>query len=168
MYGVSSVQFAHQWFKVQPEFTERKIRVSGKYDDGRALAREFMDHHGLYGELQQIRKTENGFALRLVRPARIDEIEYSAATGEAKIRSGNPPAMGVLVRIHHITGHWRQTGLMNFWGLVLGVVSTALIVLGATGIYLWFKRKGRAPRRQAVEEHRSVPAAGAVRFARVP
>ncbi|MBI3679539.1 MAG: PQQ-dependent dehydrogenase, methanol/ethanol family [Acidobacteria bacterium] len=30
------------------------------------------------------------------------------------------------------------------------------------------KRKGRAPRRQAVEEHRSVPAAGAVRFARVP
>ncbi|MBI3684303.1 MAG: hypothetical protein HY235_28345 [Acidobacteria bacterium] len=30
------------------------------------------------------------------------------------------------------------------------------------------ERKGRAPRRQAVEEHRSVPAAGAVRFARVP
>ncbi|MBI3681872.1 MAG: type I glutamate--ammonia ligase [Acidobacteria bacterium] len=30
------------------------------------------------------------------------------------------------------------------------------------------KRKGRVPRRQAIEEHRSVSAAGAVRFARVP
>ena len=45
----------------------------------------------------------------------------------------------MLNRIHHLAGQGHDFGLINAWGVCVGLVSAALILLGATGIYLWFK-----------------------------
>jgi hypothetical protein len=45
----------------------------------------------------------------------------------------------MLNRIHHIGGLWHEFNLVNIWAFFVGVVSLALLILGATGIYLWFK-----------------------------
>jgi hypothetical protein len=47
--------------------------------------------------------------------------------------------MGMLNRIHHVGGVWHEFTLTNIWGFFVGVVSVSLLVLGATGIYMWFK-----------------------------
>src|SRR2546428_14138776 len=62
MYGVSSVQMAHnKWFDNKPAVTESQVSLTAGADDARAPAGELMDRHGLKGELQKIRKTGKGF-----------------------------------------------------------------------------------------------------------
>jgi hypothetical protein len=141
MYGVSSVQMAHNsWFSPRPKVSESRVAVPpASAESPRALARELMDRHGMRGELNQVRQTPDGFALRIVRPGTVYEVDYSRSTGEAKVRTNVASFIGMLNRIHHIGGIWHEYSLVNVWGVLVGLVSAALIVLGATGIYLWFK-----------------------------
>lgn len=91
------------------------------------------------GELAQVRKTEAGHAFRIVRPGTVYEVEYASQTGEAKVRTNTANFMGMLNRIHHISGFWHDYWLLNVWGAFVALVSAALILSGLTGIYLWFK-----------------------------
>jgi hypothetical protein len=98
-----------------------------------------MDEQRLRGELAQIRSTDGGFNFRIVRPGVVYEVDYSRAAGEARIRTNTANFIGLLNRIHHIGGLWHEFSLVNVWGALVGVVSAALILMGLTGIYLWFK-----------------------------
>jgi hypothetical protein len=141
MYGVSSVQMAHnRWFTLKPATTESRVTLpAGLAENPRAVARRLMDEYGVRGELNQIRKTETGCNLRIVRPGTVYEIAYSAPTGEAQIRKHIAGFMGLLNRLHHVGGLWHEYALINVWGALVGVVSLGLFVMGLTGIYLWFK-----------------------------
>ena len=45
----------------------------------------------------------------------------------------------MLVALHHARGWTHESISVNLWGALVGFVSVALMVLGGTGVYLWFK-----------------------------
>lgn len=140
MYGVSSVQMAHNtWFTVRPTVSELNFSLTANASGGREAARELMDRHGLAGELIQIRDTPGGYGFRIVTPGRVAEVTYNKATGETLARVSKANFLGMLNRIHHLAGLWHEYPLMNAWSLALGLVSLMLLVLGITGLYMWFK-----------------------------
>src|SRR6185369_14882440 len=84
MYGVSSVQMAHNtWFDLKPAVTESQGALARGIDDPRDIARRLMDQGLVNGELQQIRKTGSGYGFRVVRPGTVYEVAYWADTGVA-------------------------------------------------------------------------------------
>ena len=72
-------------------------------------------------------------------PALSTEVDYSAATGEAKVTTSTAGFAGMLNRIHQTEGMWHDYGLLNAWAGILGLVSLGLLAIGATGLYLWFR-----------------------------
>jgi hypothetical protein len=138
MYGVSSVQFAHRWFDIRPVPRERTLTLAAGAG-ARAAALELMERHGLSGELAQIREAGGVISFRLNRIGTNHDIRYTPRTGEAIVRTASPGAMGMLVRLHHIHGLWHGMAWINLAALVLTAVSFGLIVLGMSGVYLWFK-----------------------------
>ena len=141
MYGVSSVQMTHNsWFNSKPSVSESTIPVPGEQaHDARAVARFLMDRRGVRGEIQQAQETENGFRFRVMRPGTVYEVAYARSTGEAKVRTNVANFIGMLNRLHHVGGLWHDFTLTNIMGFFVGLVSAALVGLGLTGIYLWFK-----------------------------
>jgi|ERR1044071_1655520 hypothetical protein len=137
MYGTSSVQMSHnRWFNTRPNMAQSEMAVQGA--NPREVARELMAR-GMRGELTQVAAAKDGagFNFRIVRPGTIYEVAW--ADGNAKIRTSEANFIGMLNRIHHIGGLWHEFTLLNIWAFFVGVVSLALVLLGATGIYLWFK-----------------------------
>ena len=141
-YAVSSVQIAYPgWFSSTPSITESEIVTSPEMaTNPRALAKELMDHHDLRGRLGEIRKTDDGFRFEIARTGTFSRILYNTETGRVQIRTQVNDFTGMLKAIHFSTagvqtGYW----LKNLWGIFTVLVSTALFVLGGTGIYLWFK-----------------------------
>jgi hypothetical protein len=140
MYGVSSVQMAHNsWFDVRPAVTESRYNLPAKMEGARAAARELMDRHGLAGELGQVKETPEGASFRIVRPGIVHEIVYTAASGETAVRTSKANFAGLMNRLHHISGLWHEDALVNAWAAALALIAASLIVLGLSGIYLWFK-----------------------------
>jgi hypothetical protein len=135
MYGVSSVQMSHnRWFNNRPAVTEKQVAVHGT--NVREVAIELMAQ-GVRGELAQVMAAKQGANFRIVRPGTVYEIAW--ANGSAKVRTNEANFMGMLNRIHHIGGLWHEFTLANIWAFFVGVVSLGLLILGAAGIYLWFK-----------------------------
>ena len=143
MYGVSAVQMAHQsWFSMKPAVTETRVAIpAGVTDDPRAIAQE-LTHQSMRGELRDVEKTEAGYKFSVSRPGTVYEVAYSKMNREARVRVNTAGFMGMLNRIHHVGGVWHGYWLINVWGVCVGLVSASLILLGATGIYLWFKTHG--------------------------
>jgi Trk-type K+ transport system membrane component len=47
--------------------------------------------------------------------------------------------MGLLNRLHHLNGFEHSSATMNAWGWILAWTSIMLILLGGTGVYMWFR-----------------------------
>lgn len=140
MYAVSGVQMAHNaWFSSRPAVTETHATLPPQLADSRRVARELMDRYGLRGEAGKPRVTPDLLSFDIVRPGTVYQIDYSPATGDSRIRDNHAGFMGMLNRIHHAKGLWHDYWLLNVWGAFVALVSLALFVIGATGIYLWFK-----------------------------
>jgi hypothetical protein len=78
---------------------------------------------------------------RLVLPGTVHEVQYNTATGDAGLKTSVAGVMGMLNRLHHAAGLWHEPLSMNMWGLAVAIVSAALLLLGASGIYMWFVRR---------------------------
>jgi hypothetical protein len=140
MYAVSSVQMAHNtWFSSRPAVTETHAALAPGATDARRVARELMDRYALRGEAGPPRVTPGRLSFNIVRPGSVYQIDYSPATGNTRIRDNHAGFMGMLNRIHHAKGLWHDYWVLNAWGAFVAVVSAALFLIGATGIYLWFK-----------------------------
>ncbi len=139
-YAASGVQMAHNaWFTTKPTLIECTLSLPAGNEDARDVARVLMDEHGLDGELRDVKKADGGYTFRIARVGTAHQVEYSKQTGEAKIRTNVATFMGMLNRVHHVHGLWHETLRMKVWGVLVGLVSAALILSGLTGIYLWFK-----------------------------
>ena len=141
MYSISAVQMAHSgWFNLKPTVTENTIAVpAAEASTARDLASGLIARHGFRGELQQVREQPAGWRLRIVRPGTVYEVDYSRDTGQARVRINTAGFMGMMNRIHHIAGLNHEYQLINVWGALVLAVSIALFLIGATGVYLWFK-----------------------------
>jgi len=87
----------------------------------------------------QIRAAAGAIAIRIVRPGTVYDVQYSAGTGKATVKENIAGFMGLLNRVHHIGGLWHDYALTNAWAIFVALVSAGLVVISATGLYLWFK-----------------------------
>ena len=138
MYGVSSAQMAHQWNTGKPAVTNSETMVTTGLS-ARDAARALMEKGAVRGEVAQARKDGETWRFRVVRPGTVHEVTYEPATGAAKIATNTAGVMAMLNRFHHVGGLWHEFTLTNVWAILVGLVSAGLLVLAASGIYMWFK-----------------------------
>jgi hypothetical protein len=150
MYGVSAVQMSHStWFTMKPVVHEREVTLETGSTDARVIARELMDRAAdLKGELSNVQSGASTVSLRIVVPGTVHEVRYDPVTGLAHIKTSVAGVMGMLNRLHHWAGFWHEPMSMKAWAATVAVVSTALLLLGISGLYMWFTR--RAERRLGV------------------
>lgn len=143
LYAVSAVQMSHDtWFDVSPSVSERALPLTPGLADARAVARDVMERlPGARGELQSIQATPAGTNLRIVLPGTSYEVRYTQATGAATLKIRTAGVMAMLNRLHHAAGLGRGTTPLNAWGWTVVAFSLALLVVGASGIWMWFLRR---------------------------
>lgn len=144
MYSLSAAQMAHRkWFKPNPTITNATFSIPGaEAADGRALARTLIARGIVRGEVQRVQAKPNGFEVRLVRPGTVQDITYDRASGQAQVHTSTSDIVFMLNRLHHIAGTHHKDPMTNVWGVALGLVGALLMLLAASGIYLWFKMHG--------------------------
>jgi hypothetical protein len=140
MYGVSGVQLAHRnWFRIGDEVTETHLALSPGLPGARAAARELLLRHGIDGELTSVLETPGGVSFRIQRPGTIFQVRYQPAGGEALVIVRRGGIARVLNALHVSAGMWHGFAPLNAWAAVLGLVSLVLLLVGATGFYLWLR-----------------------------
>jgi hypothetical protein len=147
MYGISAVQMSHStWFEMKPRVQERRFPLSPGQTDGRAVARELMSRKpSVEGEVTAIAPSERGLTLRVVVPGTVHDVAYDASSGTARVKTSIGGVMVMLNRLHHWAGLWHEPLPMKIWAVAVALVSAALLLLGLSGLYMWFTR--RAERR---------------------
>ena len=150
MYGVSAVQMSHPtWFTMKPVVHERDLTLDHGLTDARAIGRSVMDRAvDVRGELGNVQSSASAVSFRIVVPGTVHEIRYDPVTGMTHIKTNVAGVMGMLNRLHHWAGFWHEPMSMKAWAAAVAVVSTALLLLGISGLYMWFTR--RAERRLGV------------------
>ena len=143
MYGLSAVQMSHStWFPMKPLVQERLVSLTAGQSDGRAIAREIMDReHAVKGEIGTIQPNDAGVTLRIVVPGTVHDVRYERVSGVARIKTSVAGTLGMLNRLHHWAGFWHEPVSMKIWAVAVALVSAALVLLGASGIYMWFTRR---------------------------
>jgi hypothetical protein len=142
MYGLSAVQMAHSgWFSTKPSVDQFEATLSPSKGDGRAVAREFMQKAAVVGEIQDVRATPTGFSVRIVVPGTVHEIVYESASGRARVKRGVSGVWGTMNRLHHAAGLWHSYWPLQLWGALCAIISLATVVLGATGLWMWWLRR---------------------------
>ncbi len=140
MYSVSAVQMSHLgWFSMQPTVTEQVVAITpADAQNPRTFAQQLMQA-GMWGELQNVNQNDSGFRLRIVRPGTTYDVEYAAGSPTAKVKASVAGFMGMLNRLHHTAGFYREQSITDWWAAFVALTSLALLTLGATGVYMWFK-----------------------------
>jgi hypothetical protein len=143
MYGVSAVQMSHStWFQTTPAVIERDLSIAPGQADARSVARDIMNRQpDLKGELNNVQTSDSGLTLRIVVPGTVHEVRYDRVSGVARIKTSVAGVMGMLNRLHHWAGFWHEPASMKAWAAFVAVVSLGLLLLGASGIYMWFTRR---------------------------
>lgn len=137
VYAVSAVQMAHQ-YAIRPQISDEDLALAPGLE-ARPLAQMLMDEHGYRGDLNNV-KTENGrLKLTILRPGTNYAVDYDPASGRARVERRELPLMGLLNRLHHLNGFEHTSRGMNAWGWILAWISVTLLLLGASGLYMWFR-----------------------------
>ena len=125
-YALSAVEFAHRkWVSHPSHSTSESRKLAPGITDARMLAREWR------GELTSIESPAGSLKFRVMTPlGGSHEVIYSIATGDATITTSTVSFATQLAFVHVAHG---------IWAVVAGLVSVALLTLGITGLYLWFK-----------------------------
>jgi len=119
--------------------TERVVAVSLEAAASpRTLARELMRSQDLKGTLGQIEEDTDTLKFRIFRPGTEVRVEYNRATSEAVLKTRRWGALEMLVQLHVNHGFRHDFGPANAWAAFSLLTSIAMLLLGVSGIYLWF------------------------------
>jgi len=140
IFGLSSLVFAYRPFlDLEPAESDRQVRISAEaLASPRAAARELMAEYDLAGDLRQIQEEGETVSFRIVRPGETALVEYARPNGEATVKMTRHGAMQTLAQLHTNHGLWHDYFPSNAWALISLLTSLGMLLLGATGIYLWF------------------------------
>jgi hypothetical protein len=141
IFAVSSLVIIYRpWLgRSSPRVSESTVRLSPEAAaSARAAARELMADHAIKGDLRQIRESGDAVSFRIVRPGEVVEVKYGRSSGEAKINVQRHGALETLVQLHINHGLWHEYAPSNMWAAISLLTSAGLLLLGVTGIYLWF------------------------------
>ena len=137
VYAVSAVQMAHR-FAIKPQLSSEDLALSPGLA-ARSAAQQLMDQHGCRGDLGDVTSAEQQIRFSITRPGTAYAVTYYPTDGRAHIERRELPFMGLLNRLHHLNGFEHSSAAMNAWGWILAWISITLILLGATGVYMWFR-----------------------------
>jgi len=140
MFGISSLRFAHpDWISPVPSEEQTLTLTVEKVSGARSLARSLMEEHGLRGNFRVLRETEKGFQFEIGRLGTTYEVSYIKHLNKVEIRTLRRPFIGILLGMHFTFGFEHDNWLYNVFGALNLGVSIALLLLGGSGVYLWFK-----------------------------
>ena len=137
LYAISALQMAHE-YPIRPAITNEDLKLERGLD-ARPLAKELMDQHACSGDLADVKTQSARLTLTISRPGTNCTASYDRLTGHAQLERRRLSFLGLLNRLHHLNGFAHTSLAMNTWAAVLAIVSVALLGLGATGIYMWFR-----------------------------
>ncbi len=147
MFGISSLDFSHHgWFGSEPTDSESTVVVDpGQASTPRELARHLMEEQGYRGGLHDIREAEGRIHFNISRIGTVHDVDYTRGARKAQVRTRVFPFMSMMTWMHGTFGMQHEYAPHNVWGALMFLTSVGLLVLGGTGLYLWFKL--RAERR---------------------
>lgn len=125
-YAVSAVEYAHQNWAPHPHWTTQETRkLPSGIVDARVLAREWR------GELTEVETPPGALKIRVMTPLGTGyDVSYSIATGDTMVQTTTIAFLTKLLWLHMSHG---------IWTVVVGLVSVAMLLLGVSGLYLWFR-----------------------------
>jgi hypothetical protein len=127
---------------MRPAVQERDVALATRPSAARAIARALMDRErSIEGEITNVQTNAAGVSLRIVVPGTVHDVKYDPRTGTAHVKTSVAGVMGMLNRLHHWAGFYHEPVSMKVWAAAVAVVSAALLLLGATGLYMWFTRR---------------------------
>ncbi|MBI1353523.1 MAG: hypothetical protein GC160_04195 [Acidobacteria bacterium] len=140
IFGLSSLVIVFRpRLETKPVDSERQVNISAEAAASpRAAARELMAEHGLAGDLRQIQEDGDTVKFRIVRPGETAEVEYSRSNGQATVKLRRQGALETMVQLHTNHGLWHDYVPSNLWAAISLLTSLGLLLLGVSGIYLWF------------------------------
>jgi len=141
MFGVSSLHFSHgSWFGSKPAATQSTVVVDpGQASTPRELARHLMEEQGYRGGLHDIRDDAGQIHFNISRIGTRHDVDYTRGDREAQVRTRVFPFMDTMTWMHATFGVQHEYAPHNVWGALMFLTSVGLLVLGGTGLYLWFK-----------------------------
>lgn len=142
IYLLSSVRLAHRsWFQPQPTVSEKTVAIEPRdAATPRALGLHLIEEHGLRGEIARVQPSDDGsFAFTLRRLGTAYQVRYQPGAREVQVKTTRLAFIGMLQSMHFAHGFWHEMELINIWGAVLLLTSIGLLLMGASGIYLWFE-----------------------------
>lgn len=139
LFALSSVVIIYRpWFPGGPERTNRAVTLAPGLE-GRAVALELMRSHGAKGDLRDVKALEGEIRFSIWRPGTHLNVKYSPASGVTTLDERRFNVYETLVQLHVNHGFWHDFLPANVWSLLSLAVSVGLLLLGASGIYLWYK-----------------------------
>jgi hypothetical protein len=69
----------------------------------------------------------------------MNEVRFKRGGTEAQVTKKVAPFIGMMVAMHRTFGLDKPYGPHVFWGVLMFFTSVGLLILGVSGIYLWFK-----------------------------
>jgi hypothetical protein len=140
MYGASAVELAHRtWFRLRDEVTETRVALPPNLPGARAAAHELAARYGIDGELAAVLDTPAVLRFRIERPATTFQVRYEPYSGETLVTVRRGSFARMLIALHNTAGMWHNFAPLNAWAGALGLISLGLLLLGATGFYLWWR-----------------------------
>ena len=142
---------AQFWAERAETTTVRAVRppaASSRIGDAE-LAAALMRELGITGEVQETKRSGDGarFDVQVVRPGRVWRLEARLDSAVVRVTEIRLDARGVVDALHKLTGvrmrdpalrrDWVMTRL---WSLSMDAVAIGLIVLVASGLWLWWRR----------------------------
>jgi len=140
IFAVSSLVIIYRrWLPAEKAESERSVTVApDRATTPRALALVLMREHGLRGELRQVQADAAATSFRIVRPGTEAQVRYDPASGVATIRTTRRGALETLVQLHTNHGFWHEFLPSQAWAALSLLASIGLLLLGVSGLYLWF------------------------------
>jgi hypothetical protein len=141
MFGLSSLQMSHRnWIENKWEETRLTLPVDPKNAaTPRALALQLMESHGMRGGLGDVKESPEEMYFVIGHMGTMNEVRFRRGAAQAQITRKVAPFIGMMVAMHRMFGLDKPYGPHVFWGVLMFLTSVGLLVLGATGTYLWFK-----------------------------
>ncbi|MBK9168979.1 MAG: hypothetical protein IPM24_16120 [Bryobacterales bacterium] len=139
MFAFSSVVIIYRpWFPGGPRETNTAVTIEPALEP-RAAARALMRQHGVRGDLMNVKAGAELSTFGIHRPGTHVNVRYSPSTGHAELRTRRFSFYETMVQLHVTHGFWHDFFSSTIWALLSLTGSIALLVLGATGIYLWYR-----------------------------
>jgi len=140
IFAVSSLVIIYRpWLPDSRVDTEQTIKIDAAAATSPcALALELMRNHDFEGDLRQVSEEDGVMKFRIVRPGTHAIFEYTEGSDAVRVKTQRWGWTETFVQLHVNHGFHHEFLPASVWAALSLLGSIALLLLGASGLYLWF------------------------------